>query len=155
MALPVVMPCIPAVKWYSGAPLGVTDWIEIDQARIDRFADATDDHQWIYCDVERAARESPWQSTIANNYLLLSLVPALLPDLIVLLGWKTAINTGADRCTFGAVVPAGSRVRMSARLAKARNVPKGGCRLSFAVSFEVEGREGSACDATVNYLYFP
>jgi acyl dehydratase len=155
MALPVIMPCIGAVKWYSGTPLGVTSWIRIDQARIDGFANATDDHQWIYCDFERAARESPWKTTIANNFLLLSLVPGLLPDLIVLLGWKTAINTGVDDCTFGAVVPAGSRVRMSARLAKARNVPKGGCRLSFAVSFEIEGSDESACDATVNYLYFP
>jgi len=155
MALPVVMPCITAVKWYSGMSLGRTDWISIDQARIDGFADAIDDHQWIYCDVERASRESPWKGTIANNYLLLSLVPALLPDLIVLLGWKTAINTGVPECTFGAPVPAGSRVRMSARLAKARHVPNGGCRLSFAVSFEVEGGDASACDATVNYLYFP
>ncbi|MDH3520510.1 MAG: MaoC family dehydratase [Myxococcales bacterium] len=155
MALPVVIPCIAAARYYAETPLGVTDWISITQDRIDLFADATGDHQWIHCDVERAAREAPWKSTIAHGFLLLSLVPTLLPELLVLIGWKTAINTGVDDCRFLAPVPAGSRVRMAAQLAKARTLPGGGCRLGFAVDFECEGSDASACSATVNYVYYP
>jgi acyl dehydratase len=155
MALPVVIPCMAASRYYSGTSLGVTRWVPITQERIDLFADATGDHQWIHCDVERAAHESPWKSTVAHGFLSLSLVPTLLPEIVVLIGWKTAINTGVDNCRFVAPVPAGSRVRMAAEVAKARTLPGGGCRLGFAVEFEIEGCDQPACSATVNYMYFP
>ena len=155
MALPVVIPSIAATRYYSGTPLGVTQWIPITQKRIDLFADATGDHQWIYCDPERAARESPWKTTVAHGYLMLSLVPTLLPELLVLIGWKTAINTRVEDCRFVAPAPAESRVRMAAQLAKARTLPRGGCRLALAVQFEIEGSPDPACVATVTYVYYP
>jgi len=155
MPLPVVIPSIAASRHYAGTRLGVTRWVSITQKRIDLFAEATGDLQWIHCDPERAARETPWKSTVAHGFLLLSLVPNLLAELLVLIGWKTAINTGVDDCRFPTRVPAGTRVRMAAHLAKARTLPGGGCRLAFAIEFEAEGCDEPACVATVNYVYFP
>jgi acyl dehydratase len=157
MALPLVIPGIPAARYYSGADLGVTRWIPIGQDRIDLFAEATGDRNWIHTDVERASRETPWKSTIIPGALLLALVPGLLPELLVLLGWRRALNTSAERCVFAHPAPAGSRVRMAAELAKARSLPGQGCRLSFAIRFEAEGAgdAGPACSATVHYLYYP
>jgi acyl dehydratase len=155
MTLPVVIPSIAASRQYSGTSLGVTDWIPITQAQVDLFAESTGDHQWIHCDVERAARESPWKCTVAHGFLMLSLVPTLLPEILILLGWKTAINTGVDNCTFDAPVPVGSRVRMAGAIARARTLPGKGCRLPINVDFQIEGCSRSACTATVNYVYFP
>lgn len=144
-----------AARHYAGSPLGVTAWIEISQERIDRFAAATGDDGWLYCDPDRAARESPWKTTVAQPFLLISLVPALLPELIVLMGWRTGVNTGVDRFRFPGAVPAGSRVRMHAELSKARPLPGNGCRLVFDVDFEVEGSDEPAGSARVHYIYFP
>lgn len=155
MASRTVIPTLAEVKGHVGAELGASDWIQIDQARIDAFAEATGDHQWIHCDVERAQRESPWKSTIAHGYLTLSLVPTLLAQVLAIGGWKTAVNTGSDKMRLMAPVPAGSRVRMWARLKDARKVPRNGVRVTFAVRFEVEGSAKPACIANVNYVYFP
>ena len=154
MALPVVMPGFAAAKHYVGTPLGPTDWILIDQERVDRFARASGETNWIHCDPERASRESPWKCPVVPGFLLLSLAPDLLSRLVVLLGWTTAINTGVDRCVFGAPAPVGSRVRLAASLARARTFPGGGVRLSFAIEFEVEGAQEPACTARVHYAYF-
>lgn len=154
MALPVVIPSIAATPYYRGTELGASRWVTITQDRIDRFARATDDRRWIHTDPERAERESPWKSAIADGYLLLSLIPDLLPQLIVLIGWTTAINTGVDRCEFPGPVTAGSRVRLRSRLARARYMPVGGCRLGFDAEFEVEGSDVPGCVARVNYAYF-
>jgi acyl dehydratase len=154
MPLPVILPGFAAAKYYAGISLGATDWFEISQERVDQFGRATGADDWIHCDPERAARESPWKTAIAQGYLLLSLAPDLLPRLVVLLGWRTAVNAGADDCAFPAPAPVGSRVRMAASLARARTVPGGGVRLSFAVEFEVEGAADPACTARVHYLYF-
>lgn len=156
MALPLVIPGIDAARHYSGTDLGLTRWIPITQERIDLFAEASGDRNWIHTDVERASRESPWKSTIVPGALLLALVPGLLSELLVLLGWRRALNTTAERCVFESPATAGSRVRMAALLAKARSLPGNGCRLSFQVRFETEGADGApACAATVNYLYYP
>ena len=155
MKLPLVVPSIAFVRYYSGADLGNTEWLQIDQDRIDLFGDATNDWQWIHCDVERASSESPWKGTVAHGYLLLSLAPTLLKKLLVLVGWRTAINTGVERLRFPAPVPAGSRVRLAGRIAKARSLPGGGCRIGFGVEFEIEGGDEPACTAVVNYVYFP
>jgi acyl dehydratase len=154
MALPVVLPSMAATPYYQGIEFGTTDWLEIGQDRITLFAKATGDTRWIHLDPDRAARESPWKSTIVDGLLFLSLVPDLLPQLIVLLGWTTAINTGVDRCEFPDVVPAGSRVRLGSRLARARVLPQGGCRLGFDIWFEVDGSDAVPCRARVNYAYF-
>ena len=89
-----VIKSLAAVKDHVGVSLGPTDWLPINQGRINAFADATDDHQWIHVDVERARRESPFKATIAHGYLTLSLAPALLPQIVRIEGWETAINTG-------------------------------------------------------------
>jgi acyl dehydratase len=154
MAQPVVIASMASTPDYQGTEFGTTEWVSIAQDRIELFGRASGDTRWIHLDSERAARESPWKSTIADGFLLLSLVPGLLPQLIVLLGWSTAINTGVDRCEFPGIVTAGSRVRMGARLARARVLAGDGCRLGFDVWFEVEGSPLPACRARVNYAYF-
>ncbi len=149
-----VIPSLGAVKDHVGKHLGFTDWVVIDQDRIDTFARATGDHQWVHVDVERARRESPWKSTIAHGYLTISLAPVLLAELLELVGWKTAINTGIEKMRLSAPVPAGSRLRMGAEIKSARDVPGGGVRVTFALRFEVEGASKPACLANVNYVYY-
>ena len=151
----LVIPSLAEVKNYVGAKLGPSEWITISQERIDAFADATDDHQWIHTDVERATRESPWKGTIAHGYLTIALVPDLLYRLLELHGWSTVINTGLDKMRLSAPVPTGSRVRLLAEIKDARDIPGDGVRVSFAVRIEVEGNPKPACIASVNYVYFP
>ena len=154
MSQPLVISSMSSTPEYAGTELGTTQWFAIEQDRIELFGRATGDARWIHIDPARAAHESPWQSTIADGYLLLSLVPGLLTGLIVLQGWSTAINTGVDRCEFPGTVTAGSRVRMGARLARVRVLPAQGCRLGFDIWFDVEGDPTPACRARVNYAYF-
>jgi acyl dehydratase len=153
--LPVVIPSLAAVKYWVQTPLGVSDWVTIDQERIDRFAVATDDRQWIHVDVERARLESPWKRTIAHGYLTLALVPQLLSRRLVILGVKTAVNTGVDKLRFSAPVLAGSRVRLNAQIKDTREVPGSGLRVTFHVRVEVEGGTKHALMANVSYLYLP
>jgi acyl dehydratase len=152
--LPVVIPGLAAVKFWVPTPLGVTEWVPVSQERIDQFADATEDRQWIHVDVERARREAPWKQTIAHGYLTLSMIPALLSRLVVILGAKTAINTGIDKLRFSAPVLSGSRVRLKATIKDVREVPNA-VRISFAVRVDVEGANKPALLANVNYLYYP
>src|SRR5258706_5392397 len=98
MAKPLVISSMARTPDYQGTELGTTQWLVIENERIEQFGRATGDTRWIHLDTERAALESPWKSTIADGYLLLSLVPGLLGQLIELHGWSTAINTGVDRC---------------------------------------------------------
>jgi acyl dehydratase len=151
----LVIPSLSAVKSFVGTKLGPTQWVEISQQRIDRFAEATDDDQWIHTDVERARRESPWQQTIAHGYLTLALVPSLLRELLVIRGGTTAVNTGLDKMRLSSPVPSGSRVRMTAEIKDARPVPGDGMRITFGVKVEVEDNPKPACIASVNYAYFP
>jgi acyl dehydratase len=153
MALPVVIPSFAACKYYIGQSFGWTEWIEITQERIDAFIDASGDTNWLYCDPERAAEESPWKGAVAPGNLLLSLVPQLMDQRVVLIGWTNAINAGIDSCRFEAPVPAGSRTRMGVSLSRARTFP-GGIRLSYNVDFEGEGVDALACSARVHYAYF-
>jgi acyl dehydratase len=155
MSSPLVIPSVAALKKRTGEKLGASGWIEITQERIDTFAEATGDHQWIHCDPERARRESPFKATIAHGYLTLSLVPTLLAELITVSGCETVINTGAEKIRLSTPVLSGSRVRMSATLRDTRDVPRGGVRATFAVRFEVDGEVKPACHGRVTYLYFP
>lgn len=154
MPLPVVLPGFKAAKYYAGSFLGATEWFVIDQERVDAFGRATGADDWFHCDPERARRESPWKGPVVQGYLLLSLAPDLLPRLVVLIGWKTAVNAGVEACSFPAPAPVGSRVRMAATLHRARAVPGGGVRLTFAIEFQVEGASEPACVAKVHYVYF-
>ena len=146
---------LAAFKDHVGVELPVSDWIPITQERIDAFANATDDHQWIHSDVERARRESPWKETIAHGYLTLSLAPALLRQILTVEGSTTAVNTGIEKMRLSSPVLAGSRVRLSAMIKHARDLPRGGMRVVIHVKLEVEGSSKPACTADVIYLFFP
>jgi hypothetical protein len=145
MASPLLMESLAATRRYVGTAVGPTPWVEIDASRVQRFLEATT------TEASRAAGSAK----NAPGALLLSLVPDLLPRLILLAGWTRGVNAGVDDCRFEVPVPVGSRVRMSARLERARGVPGGGVRLSFEVRFELEGSELPACIAMVHYAYFP
>ena len=155
MATPTVIPDLAAIADFVGVPLGTTDWVPITQERIDAFARATDDHQWIHTDVERARRESPWKETIAHGYLTLSLAPVLLRQILTIEGSKTAINSGIEKMRLSSPVLAGSRIRMSATITHARDLPGGAVRMVIRLNFEVEGSTRPACTASAIYVHYP
>lgn len=126
-----------------GADLGTTDWLEITQERVDTFADATGDHQWIHVDPERAAA-GPFGATIAHGYLTLALVNTFLPDLLEVRNVSMGVNYGTDRTRFPAPVPVGSRIRGRAELSGAEEV-KGGVQARVTVTVEIEGHDRPAC----------
>lgn len=126
-----------------GAVLGPTDWVQIDQRRIDGFAEVTGDHQWIHVDLERA-KNSPFGSTIAHGYLTLALCNLFLPQLISVQNVSMGVNYGADRVRFPAPVPAGSRVRGSGEILACTDVP-GGVQSIIRVTVEIEGSTKPAC----------
>jgi acyl dehydratase len=146
------------LKGRVGDEVHVSDWLEVTQDRINAFADATGDHQWIHVDVARAARESPWGSTIAHGYLTLSLYP-MLRGLVSsgeppYPGAKQAINYGLDRLRFPSPVKAGSRVRARCTLLAVEEVA-GGLQITEKFTAEVEGQEKPACVAeAIMRLYF-
>ena len=126
-----------------GTHLGYSDWLTIDQERIDLFAEATGDHQWIHVDAERAAL-GPFGSTIAHGYLTLSLTSMFLPALIEVRGISMGINYGTDKVRFPAPVPVGSRVRAGAELVDVAEVV-GGFQTVIRITMEMDGSERPAC----------
>ncbi len=126
-----------------GQHLGYSDWLEVAQERIDKFADATGDRQWIHVDPERA-KEGPFGACIAHGYLTLSLVNMFLPQIIEVQGISMGVNYGADRLRFPAPVPVGSRIRGGGELTKVEAV-KDGVQATIRVTIEVEGQERPAC----------
>ena len=132
----------------AGTVLGTTDWVEIDQARIDAFAAAIDDHQWIHVDRERAAA-GPFGTTITHGYLTLALLPALLRQVFAPEAALT-LNYGLNRVRFPAPVPVGSRLRARFELVSSSEVP-GGEQVVVAATVECEGAEKPACVAEVVY----
>src|SRR5207253_10291258 len=113
-----------------GRELGPSAWIVVDQAMIDRFADATGDHQWIHVDVERARREMPGGKTIAHGYLTLSLIPRMAATLLEVTRRSRGINYGSNKIRFISPVPAGSRIRLRQRIVNAEEVPGNGVRVT-------------------------
>ena len=154
MAARVVIPGLAEVGDYTGASLGCTDWLAIDAERIERFERATGSPDRLRGEHSPDPSGGTPEPATAPGELLLALVPGLLPRLLVIEGWKTAVNTGAENCRFEAAVRAGSRVRMHARFQRGRSLPGGGCRVVIDVEFELEGSEQPACQASVVYLYF-
>jgi len=155
MSAATVIPGLDVVGDWVDVDLGYSDWITVTQERIDAFADATDDRQWIHTDVARARRESPWKETVAHGYLTLSLAPALLPQILDVKGYTRVINTGIEKMRLSSPVLAGSRVRLRARIKHARPVPRGGVRIVFHLTFEAEGIAKPACTADAVFVYFP
>lgn len=154
MAPKLVISSVAETREFDGQELGPSEWTTVDQARIDAFAAVTGDRQWIHCDVERARRDSPWGSTLAHGYLSLSLVPALLAELLEVRGATSVVNTGLDKLRLTAPVRAGARVRLRASIRSVRAIPPEGVRIQFAVRLEVEGSAKPALLASVNYAYF-
>ncbi|HEY3009739.1 MAG TPA: MaoC family dehydratase [Micromonosporaceae bacterium] len=137
----------------AGTELGVSDWIEIDQDRIDRFADATGDRQWIHVDPERA-RGGPFGTTVAHGYLTLSLIPALAASVWSLDNAKMGVNYGLNKVRFPAPVPVGSRVRARLELLSVEDVPGNGVQLTARVTVERAGGDKPVCVAeTVSRVY--
>jgi acyl dehydratase len=132
-----------------GAEVGVSDWIEITQDRINKFAEATGDEQWIHVDTERAARESPGGTTIAHGLLSLSLIPMFIRGIIGLKGLKNTLNYGANRVRYLTPVPAGSRLRGRVSVTAAEDVPPDALRVTYNVTIEIEGGKRPACVAEV------
>jgi acyl dehydratase len=132
--------------------LGATDWVTLDQERINMFAEATGDHQWIHVQPEVAA-QGPFGGTIAHGYLSLSLLPGLLPEVLTVEGARMGINYGIDRVRFTAPVPVNSRVRLKARLVSAERRGEG-VLYKLGVEVEIEGSEKPALVGEVLYLVF-
>jgi acyl dehydratase len=137
-----------------GRELGPSDWMTVDQAMIDKFADATGDHQWIHVDVERAKREMPGGKTIAHGYLTLSLVPRLAQTLSKVKKRSRGVNYGSNKVRFINPVPAGARIRLRQRIANVEEIP-GGVRVTSEMTVEIEGQSKPALIAEtigVSYL---
>lgn len=136
-----------------GEQLGVSEWLEVSQERINQFADATLDHQWIHVDVERAKTESPYKSTIAHGYLTLSLLPYMWEQIIEVNNLKMMVNYGMDKMRFGKPVLTGSRVRLVASLAEIENL-RGICKTSIKFQIEIEGDRKPALEGVATFLYY-
>jgi acyl dehydratase len=134
------------LKRLVGQELAVTEWLEVSQERINLYADATDDHQWIHVDPERARRESPYGATIAHGFLTLSLLPKIVSDAIQLSDLRMAVNYGLNRVRFPSAVRAGSRIRARIALQSIRDV-EGATDATYAVTVECEGSEKPCCVA--------
>jgi acyl dehydratase len=137
----------------AGQEIGVSDWVEITQERINQFADATGDHQWIHVDVERAKKEMPGGKTIAHGYLTLSLIPWLTGGMLRVEGVTRGINYGSNKVRFTNMVTVGSRVRARQKLLVAEQ-RSGGMQLTNEVTIEIEGQQRPACVAeTISLIY--
>jgi acyl dehydratase len=134
------------LKALEGSEVGVSRWFEMSQQRIDTFADATDDHQWIHQDQQRCASESPFGGTVAHGFLTLSLLPAMLDDAIAMRDVKVALNYGLNKVRFPAPVPEGSRVRARIGL-RAVDEFDGGAQLVWDILVECEGGDKPVCVA--------
>ena len=136
-----------------GKQLGISDYLEIPQERINLFADATLDHQWIHVDTERAKVESPFKSTIVHGYLTLSLLPHLWDQIIEVNNLKMMINYGMDKMKFGQPVLSGQRIRLVANLQSLQNL-RGVAKAEIKFSIEIEGEKKKALEGVAIFLYY-
>ena len=144
---------LDAVRALVGEELGHSDWLEVSQERVNAFADATLDRQWIHVDPERARAESPFGGPIAHGYLTLSLLPFLLGQVVEVSGVRMAINYGLNRLRYPAPVPVGRRVRLAARLAAVEEI-RGGVQCQLDCTVEVEGGGKPGLVAEVLFRYY-
>ena len=136
-----------------GEELGASEWLTVDQDRINLFADATLDHQWIHVDVERAKAESAYHSTIAHGYLTMSLIPHLWNQIIEVNNLEMQVNYGMDKMRFGQAVVTGSRVRLVASLHNIQNL-RGICKAEVAFKIEIENQRKPALEGIASFLYY-
>jgi acyl dehydratase len=137
---------LAALKELIGQEVAVSKWIEITQERVNQFAEATGDRQWIHTDVERSRKESPFGSTVAHGFLTLSLLPKLMESAIVMPDVKMGVNYGLNKVRFPAPVPVGSRLRARIKLLTVDDIP-GGAQVSWEVTMEREGSDKPVCVA--------
>jgi acyl dehydratase len=140
------------LKKLAGADLGTSEWIDVTQERVNTFADATGDHQWIHVDVEKA-KAGPFKAPIAHGYLTLSLGPALSPQVYRIDGFSMGVNYGADKIRFPSPVPVGSKLRLGVKLLEVSEVA-GGIQTKLEFSFEVEGAAKPSCVAEVLFRLY-
>ncbi len=136
-----------------GEQIGVSEWLEVTQERINLFADATLDHQWIHVDTERAKVESPYKTTIAHGYLTLSLLPHLWQEIIEVNNVKMLVNYGMDQMKFGQPVLSGQRVRLVAYLHTIANL-RGTCKAEIKFKLEIENQRKQALEGIATFLYY-
>ena len=137
---------LAALKELIGQEVAVSKWIEITQERVNQFAEATGDRQWIHIDVERSRKESPFGGTVAHGFLTLSLLPKLMQSAIVMPDVKMGVNYGLNKVRFPAPVPVGSRIRARIKLLTVDDIP-GGAQVAWEVTMEREGSDKPVCVA--------
>src|SRR3981189_1497497 len=142
------------IKSAIGTEIGASDWIEVSQERINQFAEATCDEQWIHVDQERAKEELPGGLTIAHGLLSLSLAPLFIRSVMGLKGLKNTLNYGADRVRYLAPVASGSRLRGRISIGAAEDVPPDGLRVNYRLVIEIEGGQRPACVADLIALHY-
>ena len=140
---------------YQGKDMGYSDWMAIDQQRINTFADATDDHQWIHINEEKAQNELPTKSTIAHGFLSLSLSVPLAGKIWTITGTKMVINYGLNKVRFINMVPVDSRVRMSVKIKEVNKLENGGTQVISEATLEIEGQDKPAYIAETIMVAFP
>lgn len=138
---------------YLGKPLGISEWLEVDQDRINAFADATLDHQWIHVDVERAKVESPYKSTIAHGYLTLALLPHLWDEIVEVNNLKMMVNYGMDKMKFGQAVLSGQSIRLVADLHSIENL-RGVTKAQIKFTIEIKDARKPALTGIATFLYY-
>ncbi|MFZ9482871.1 MAG: MaoC family dehydratase [Ilumatobacteraceae bacterium] len=136
------------LKGLVGEHMGYSEWLEITQERVNLFADATGDHQWIHVDPERAAKESPFGGPIAHGYLTLSLGPVLLPQVVITGGFKMGVNYGCNKVRFMSPVPVGAKLRLGVKILAVDDIA-GGAQTTYELTFECEGAAKPSCIAEV------
>ena len=149
----LVLNGLDELKARAGADLGSSQWIQVTQERVNAFADATGDHQWIHVDVE-AAKAGPFGGTIAHGYLTLSLVIPMFAELLSVQGIRMGINYGLNRMRFPAPVPVGSRIRLTAKLGPVEEVSGDAVQVLVDCTVEIEGAGKPACVAQAIYRYY-
>ena len=143
------------IESYKGKEMGHSEWMTIDQERINQFAEATSDHQWIHVDEEKAQKELPTKSTIAHGFLSLSLSVPLSAQVWIISGAKMVINYGLNKVRFINMVPVNSKVRMSAKINEVNKLDNGGKQVISEVSLEIEGQDKPAYVAETIMVAFP
>jgi acyl dehydratase len=141
------------LKELAGTDLGTSDWIEVTQERVNTFAHATGDHQWIHVD-EAKARSGPYGVTIAHGYLTLSLIIPLFQDLLRITGISMSVNYGLDKVRFPSPVPVGSKIRLSAEVASVEEIEGNGVQMSLTFTVQVDGSTKPACVAQALYRHY-
>lgn len=141
-----VIESLQQLKELIGKEVSVSNWVEITQERVNQFAEATGDLQWIHIDVERSRKESPFGGTVAHGFLTLSLLPMLMADALSMPDVKMGVNYGLNKVRFPAPVPVGSRVRARMTLQAVEDIP-GGAQMTWVVTIEREGSDKPVCVA--------